>query len=115
MEMDHYFFIHIVNWFFASLVVRDSWILHFRSIYDEIIGTTSDPSITPTHLELSVQHILPHLRECWWVHLILDVLVGNTPSIIIGMALSECLGIQGYDWLGSKGKESIGEWEIFHW
>mgnify|MGYP002621399242 CR=1 FL=1 len=40
-NMDHYFVIHIVNWFFAALVVRDYYILHFWSILDELIGTLS--------------------------------------------------------------------------
>lgn len=38
-NMDHYFAIHLINWFLASLIVRDSLILHVWSILDEILGT----------------------------------------------------------------------------
>jgi phosphatidylserine synthase 2 len=37
-NMDHYFAIHWINWFFAALIVRDYYILHFWSILDELIG-----------------------------------------------------------------------------
>ena len=70
--MDHYFVIHVVNWFAAALILRDVWLLNLWSILDEL-------------LELSWEHILPHFRECWWDHIILDVLIGNTPSIFLGI------------------------------
>ena len=35
-------------------------------------------------VELSLQHILPHFRECWWDHVFLDVLFSNTIAIEIG-------------------------------
>ena len=28
-NFDHYYIVHLVNWFLASLVIRDLWILHF--------------------------------------------------------------------------------------
>jgi hypothetical protein len=37
-NFDHYFAIHVINWFFAALIVRDAYILHTWSILDEIIG-----------------------------------------------------------------------------
>lgn len=37
-NMDHYFLIHLINWFCAALIVRDYYLLHFWSILDEIIG-----------------------------------------------------------------------------
>lgn len=36
-NMDHYFVIHVVNWFCASIIVRDVWLLNFWSILDEIL------------------------------------------------------------------------------
>lgn len=90
-NLDHYFLVHCVNWFLVSFIIRDAYILHMWSLWDEII-------------ELSWQHILPHFRECWWDHVILDFILGNTIFIIIGLWLSERLGIEQYDWLGRKGK-----------
>lgn len=37
-NLDHYFAIHLINWFCATLIVRDAYILHTWSILDEIIG-----------------------------------------------------------------------------
>lgn len=37
-NFDHYFAIHVINWFCAALIVRDPYILHTWSILDEIIG-----------------------------------------------------------------------------
>lgn len=49
-NMDHYFLAHFTNWFLAAIILRDSYMLHFWSILDEI-------------LELSAQYKLPHFRE----------------------------------------------------
>jgi phosphatidylserine synthase 2 len=70
-NLDHYFWIHVINWAVAAFIVRDAYVLHFWSVFDEII-------------ELSWQHKLPHFRECWWDHVLLDVLASNTPAIIVG-------------------------------
>ena len=67
------------------------------------------------YLELSWQHILPHFRECWWDHALLDVLLSNTPSIFFGLWVARKLGLQEYDWLGRKGKKSFKDWDIFQW
>jgi phosphatidylserine synthase 2 len=73
-NLDHYFLVHCVNWFVVSWLVRDAWILNVWQIWDEVI-------------ELSWQHLLPHFRECWWDHIFLDVLIGNTLFIFLGIQL----------------------------
>ena len=37
-NMDHYYCIHLINWFLATVIARDRLILHVWSIFDEIIG-----------------------------------------------------------------------------
>ena len=101
-DMDHYYVVHWCDWFLASLVLRDAYILHFWSIFDEF-------------LELSFQHVMPHFGECWWDHVILDVLLSNTPAIFFGLMFAKWLGIKKYDWLGREGKKSIWDWDVFHW
>lgn len=101
-DMDHYFLVHWCNWFLASLVIRDAYILHLWSVFDEF-------------LELSWQHILPHFRECWWDHILMDITLSNTPAIFLGLALGRKLGIKQYDWLGRHGKKSIFDWDVFKW
>lgn len=71
-NMDHYFLAHFSNWFLAAMILRDAPLLHFWSILDEV-------------LELSAQYKLPHFRECWWDHVFHDVLLTNTPGIILGL------------------------------
>lgn len=56
---------------------------------------------------------MPHLRECWWDHLIMDLLLANTPAIILGMTFIRKGGFLEYDWLGRKGKKSIRDWDVF--
>ncbi|CAI2371124.1 unnamed protein product [Moneuplotes crassus] len=100
-NMDHYFLAHFTNWFLAAVILRDSYLLHFWSLLDEI-------------LELSAQHRLPHFRECWWDHVFHDFLLTNTPGIILGLKFVKLLGLKEYDWLGRKGKSSIREWRVFN-
>ena len=100
--MDHYYLVHWCDWFLASLVLRDFYILHFWSIFDEF-------------LELSFQHILPHFGECWWDHLLMDITLSNTPAIFLGLLFAKWLGIKKYDWLGREGKQSFWDWDFLHW
>lgn len=100
-NLDHYFAVHWCNWYLASFVIRDAYILHLWSFLDEIV-------------ELSWQHILPHFRECWWDHIILDIIMANTPAIFLGLATIKYLGWTEHDWFGRKGKKSFWEWEIWN-
>ena len=84
-NLDHYFLLHCINWFIVSWLIRDAWILNTWQIWDEII-------------ELSWQHLLPHFRECWWDHVILDVLIGNTVFIFLGARKIEFI----FRFMGSK-------------
>ena len=71
-NIDHYFFIHWFDWFLASFVIRDVWVIHMWHILDEFV-------------ELSWQHILPHFRECWWDHILCDILLSNIPAVVVSM------------------------------
>jgi len=99
-DIDHYYLVHWLDWFVASFLFRDPLILHFWSVFYEII-------------ELSAQHRLPHFAECWWDHILTDLLLSNTPAIFLGLWCVDMLGIKRYDWLGRHGKKSVADWEIF--
>lgn len=99
-DIDHYYLVHWLDWFVASFLFRDAYILHFWSIFYEII-------------ELSAQHRLPHFAECWWDHVITDFILSNTPAICLGLWCVDKLGIRRYDWLGRDGKASVADWEVF--
>ena len=100
-NMDHYYLIHWVDWILASLVIRDPYVLHFWQVFDEVI-------------ELSLQHILPHFRECWWDHILMDITLSNIPAICLGMWIIRKFKIREMDWLGRHGKDHWYEWEVFH-
>lgn len=99
-NFDHYYCVHLGNWFLASFVIRDAYMLHFWQLLDEII-------------ELSVQHILPHFRECWWDHIIMDICLSNIPAITLGLITLDYLGIRRYDWFGREGAKNISDWKIW--
>lgn len=37
-NMDHYYLIHLFDWFCCTLIVRDRWIMHMWHVFDEVIG-----------------------------------------------------------------------------
>ena len=99
-NMDHYFLVHIINWYLAALVLRDSILLHIWSILDEI-------------LEVSAGHYMPHFRECWWDSWICDVFMTNTPAIIMGILTLRLFGWEKYDFFGRHNANSWREWKIW--
>lgn len=100
-NFDHYFLVHLGNWFLSSLVIRDFWMLHMWHVIDEWI-------------ELSWQHIMPHFRECWWDHIIVDIMAANIPAVTMGLFVIDKVGLIRYDYWGKEGKTSIYDWEIWH-
>lgn len=65
-------------------------------------------------VELSWQHILPHFRECWFDHVLCDVLLSNVPAIFIGLFIARKLNVQLFDFFGRNGKKSVLEWSVWH-
>lgn len=43
-----------------------------------------------------------------------DVLISNTPGIILGLKFVKFLGLKEYDWLGRKGASSFREWRVWN-
>jgi phosphatidylserine synthase 2 len=99
-DIDHYYLVHWLDWFVATLLFRDAYVIHFWSLFYEII-------------EMSAKHRLPHFAECWWDSLLTDVAFSNTPAILLAFWLMDHFGIRRYDWLGRYGKESIWDWNVF--
>lgn len=104
-NFDHYYAVHLGDWFLASFVIRDPVLLHMWSLMDEVI-------------ELSWQHILPHFRECWWDHIFHDILLSNTPAIFFGLWVQSKLGMNKFDFFfkyDSKGKLlPFAQWGVWH-
>lgn len=36
-NLDHYYAVHLGNWFLSSFVIRNFWLLHFKQLIDEVI------------------------------------------------------------------------------
>jgi phosphatidylserine synthase 2 len=71
-NVDHYFAMHVYGFFMTTLMARNCWVNHIWSVLIEIT-------------ELSWQHKLPHFRECWWDHILGDMLSSNNIGIILGI------------------------------
>jgi phosphatidylserine synthase 2 len=78
---------HLIGWWGKVLVIRDVYLCWFLSIEFEL-------------LELSLKHILPNFAECWWDHIILDILVCNGIGIWLGHRTVRYLEMKEYDWTG---------------
>lgn len=99
-DIDHYYICHWLDWFVATLLFRDAYIVHFWSLFYEVI-------------EMSAKHRLPHFAECWWDSLLTDVLLSNTPAIFLGLWVLDTFKIRRYDWLGRNDKKSVWDWTVF--
>jgi phosphatidylserine synthase 2 len=72
---DEFVFAHLFGWFGKAILLRDFYISWFLSISFEL-------------LEMSFEHMLPNFAECWWDHIILDILVCNGIGIYLGLKVS---------------------------
>jgi len=93
--VDEFILAHLLGWFGKALVMRD-YVLSLMS------------SVLFEFEELSLQHLLPNFKECWWDHIILDVLGCNLIGIYIGMKTCEWFQMREYDWAGKRAKKKKG-------
>jgi len=114
---DEFLLAHLFGWFGKALLLRDAYLCFFLSVLFEV-------------WEFTFEHQLPNFAECWWDHLILDILVCNTIGIITGMwVCRNLLKMKEYDWTGlwtmktKKGKKIgnfvfnsfLPSWSEYHW
>ncbi|CCW64272.1 unnamed protein product [Phytomonas sp. EM1] len=96
-NLDIFIVAHALGYVVKTLMLRDWRLATCLSLAFEVS-------------ELSLQHILPNFRECWWDHLILDVLLCNGGGTIVGVWLLRWLKAKQYKWIhmtkikGIKGK-----------
>ena len=70
-SLDIFILGHFFGWWCKAMLFRHAGISWAVSIGFELV-------------ELSFQHWLPNFYECWWDHIILDVLVCNAVGIYLG-------------------------------
>ena len=84
---DEFMVAHVVGWFAKSFLFHDIYICWTWSILFEFC-------------ELSLAHILPNFRECWWDQLILDVLLCNAVGIFLGHLVMYYFEMRTFNWAG---------------
>lgn len=84
---DEFMVAHVVGWFAKSFLFRDVYICWAWSILFEFC-------------ELSLSHLLPNFRECWWDQLILDVLICNGVGIYLGHLVMYHFEMNTFNWAG---------------
>lgn len=99
---DEFIIAHLFGWFGKGLLLRDSAMCWILSISFEL-------------LELSLQHFLPNFAECWWDHIILDILVCNYIGFTLGIKTSQILSMKPFNWIMQKTRQNIVEVDSYEW
>ena len=86
---DMFILAHSAGYVVKMLILRDWRMVTAVSLGFEVV-------------EVTFQHVLPNFRECWWDHLLLDVLICNTGGMLIGMWLLQRLNAKEYRWIALK-------------
>lgn len=111
---DEFFVAHFVGWFIKTLGIRDAVFATCISSFFEV-------------LELSLQHILPNFRECWWDHVVLDMLLCNAAGTLLATVVLRLLACKAYTITGIAPHTLAGQarrllglftpesWTVFSW
>ncbi|KAG2391973.1 hypothetical protein C9374_013458 [Naegleria lovaniensis] len=85
---DEFILAHVLGYIAKALLFRDMKLCWCLSLFFEI-------------MEITFQHWLPNFKECWWDHIIIDVLICNNIGIIIGLWICDYLKMRKYPlWIG---------------
>lgn len=86
---DEFLLAHAIGYWAKTIALRDWRVVTAVSIGFEI-------------LEVTLQHILPNFRECWWDHVIADVLICNAGGTVMGIITLRLLKAKEYRWVKLK-------------
>lgn len=86
--LDEFILAHVIGYIGKALLFRDLKMCWILSISFEIV-------------EITFQHIMENFKECWWDHVIIDVLICNNVGIMIGLWISnKFCEYREYEWIG---------------
>ncbi|SYZ64100.1 phosphatidylserine_synthase (plasmid) [Leishmania braziliensis MHOM/BR/75/M2904] len=88
-SFDVFLLAHSLGYVVKMLILRDWRMVTAVSLGFEVV-------------EVTFQHVLPNFRECWWDHIILDVLICNAGGMLMGMWLLRQLNAKQYKWIALK-------------
>jgi phosphatidylserine synthase 2 len=77
---------HLGGYWMKTLVLRDWRIVTAVSLGFEI-------------LEVTFQHVLPNFAECWWDHILVDVLICNGGGTLLGVLTLRAVNAKEYNWV----------------
>lgn len=84
-KLDVFVLAHLLGWFVKGCALRNFSLLTVNSILFELC-------------ELKFQHILPNFYECWWDHIIMDILGCNGIGIILSLLVLKWINYPLYQW-----------------
>ena len=84
---------HLVGWMVKSMIYRNNILAWTMSILFEF-------------QELSLKHWLPNFNECWWDHILLDLLGMNLLGILLGNWIMNKLRMPKFHWFFDPTDES---------
>lgn len=96
--LDEFVLAHLLGWFAKAFIFRDYYLCWIMSIAFEL-------------LEVTFQHMLPNFKECWWDHIILDLLLCNWIGFSIGLWVANKLRMMPMHWT-LKPDLAEYKWEI---
>lgn len=115
---DVFMICHLLGWWFKMIIVRDVKLCWFLSIFFEF-------------LEITLRHQLPNFYECWWDHVILDILIANGGGIYLGYLTCSFCEMKQYHWgMGKDTRQANGRfsalsrsatqltpfsWKVYKW
>jgi len=86
---DFFVFVHFTGFMLMAGCMRNFAVPFAIGVFDEL-------------LELSLQHIFPNFRECWWDHFIADIFGANLLGCLTGYLITYATEIQPLTWLSPK-------------
>lgn len=84
-KIDVFIVAHLLGWFVKGFALRNFSLLTVNSILFELC-------------ELKFQHILPNFYECWWDHILLDILGCNLFGVLLSLLTLKWLKWPLYQW-----------------
>ena len=79
--LDEFILAHVIGYIGKAILFRDMKLCWLLSLFFEL-------------MEITFQHWLENFKECWWDHIIVDVLVCNNIGIILGLYICDYLNMK---------------------
>eukprot|EP00993_Chasmostoma_nieuportense_P000422 NODE_1390_length_1524_cov_36.197566_g1315_i0.p1 GENE.NODE_1390_length_1524_cov_36.197566_g1315_i0~~NODE_1390_length_1524_cov_36.197566_g1315_i0.p1 ORF type:complete len:475 (+),score=123.59 NODE_1390_length_1524_cov_36.197566_g1315_i0:58-1425(+) len=86
---DEFILAHVLGHWAKSVMLRNWRLCFMLSVLFELV-------------EITFQHQLENYLECWWDHVIIDILLCNALGCWMGLKTCQFFNAKSYDWVGLK-------------